>query len=270
MSAACAAMSVATTASPCAALHWYAARRLPSSSSTQSTASRHPGPFQCSHRTTASPGEVLARGDRTARSSAPVSARRSSANWRMVSNCRYRVRVARVVGDDERLADQRVEMPEHVDVVAAVDDGDDARQLEAAGEHRRGAEELLLVVGEEVVGPLHGLAERELAFRTLARSLQQPEPIGEAIPDLDGAHRGHARRGQLDAEREPVERLADLGHRRGGGLIAEAEVGPHRARPVDEEGDGIGGLRRPRRRGERRRTGLRRRARGPRATWRGS
>ncbi len=86
------------------------------------------------------------------------------------------------------------------------------------------------------------MAERELTFGRLGRALQQPEPVGEAIPDLERAHRGHPRRGQLDAEREAVERLADLGHRGGGLRFAEAEVGPHRACPVDEEGDGVGGL----------------------------
>ena len=69
-----------------------------------------------------------------------------------------------VVGDHERLPDQRVEMPEHVHVVGPVDHRADARQVEAAGEHRRQAEQLPLVVGQEVVGPLHRMAERELSF----------------------------------------------------------------------------------------------------------
>ena len=63
-----------------------------------------------------------------------------------------------VVGDDERLPDQRVEMPEHVDVVGAVDDRADARQVEAAGEDRRQAEQLPLVVGQQVVRPLDRVA----------------------------------------------------------------------------------------------------------------
>ena len=47
-----------------------------------------------------------------------------------------------VVGDHERLADQRVEMAEHVDIVGAVDHRADAREVEAAREHRRQAEQL--------------------------------------------------------------------------------------------------------------------------------
>ena len=113
------------------------------------------------------------------------------------------------------------------------------------------------------------MAERELAFRPRRRPLQQPEPIGEPVPDLDRAHGRHPRRGQLDAEREPVEGLADLGHRVGGLRLAEPEVGPDGAGPVDEQRDGIGGhaaVERERRDGERR---LAVDARGPRATSRG-
>ena len=147
----------------------------------------------------------------------------------------------RVVGDDERLSDQRVEMPEDVHVVGSVDHGADARQVEAAGEDRRQAEQVALVVGQEVVGPLHGMAERELAFRPRRRPLQQPESIGESIPHLDRAHGRHPRGGQLDPQRESVEGLADLGHRGGGLRLAEPEVGPDGSGPVDEQRDGIGG-----------------------------
>jgi hypothetical protein len=70
-----------------------------------------------------------------------------------------------VVGDHERLADQRVDVSEHVDVVGSVDHGADARQLEAAREHRRPAEHVALFVGQEVVRPLHCVAERRLPFR---------------------------------------------------------------------------------------------------------
>ena len=117
------------------------------------------------------------------------------------------MRVGGVVGDDERLADQRVEVPEHVDVVGAVDDRADARR----GRSRRRTptsvrSSVALVVGQQVVRPLDRVAERELALRARRRPLQQPEPVGEPIPDLDRAHGRHARGGQLDAEREPVER----------------------------------------------------------------
>src|SRR5207237_7959487 len=89
-----------------------------------------------------------------------------------------------VVGDEERLSDQRVEMPEHVHVVGSVDHGGDAGEVEAAGEDRRSAEQLLLVVGQEVVGPLQRMAERELSLRPRYRPRQQPESIAASIPDL--------------------------------------------------------------------------------------
>ena len=40
-----------------------------------------------------------------------------------------------VVGDHERLPDERVEIPEYLDVLGAFEDLGDARQLEAAREH---------------------------------------------------------------------------------------------------------------------------------------
>ena len=42
-------------------------------------------------------------------------------------------------------------MAQDVDVVGSVDDRADAREIEAAGEDRRHAEQRALVVGEEVV-----------------------------------------------------------------------------------------------------------------------
>ena len=132
MSAAWAAMSVATSSWPRSALHRNPARRLPSSSSTQSTASRHPGPFQRSHRAAASPPEVRGVPSRV-RSSAPASASRSSANCRIVSNSAVAGAGRGVVGDDERLADERVEVPQHVDLVGVVD----ARRRCSPGRSRR-------------------------------------------------------------------------------------------------------------------------------------
>ncbi len=79
-----------------------------------------------------------------------------------------------------------------------------------------------------------------LAIGPRRRSLQHPEAIAESISDLARAHRRHPGRGQLDAERKPVERLADLDHGRGRLGILKPEVGPHRASAVGEQRDRIG------------------------------
>jgi hypothetical protein len=58
--------------------------------------------------------------------------------------------LAAVLGDDQRLADQRVEPGEDVDVVEA-DDRRDARQVEPSREHRGVAHQRLLFCIEQVV-----------------------------------------------------------------------------------------------------------------------
>ena len=133
-------------------------------------------------------------------------------------------------------------MTEHVDVVGAVEHRAHAREAEAAREHRCQTEQLALVVVQQVVRPCHRVAECEVSLRPGRRSPQQSEAIGEPVPYLDRAHGGHARRGQLDSQREPVECLADLGHRGGGVALSQPEVGTHSARSVHEQRDGIGGL----------------------------
>ncbi len=146
-----------------------------------------------------------------------------------------------VVGDDERLADERVEVPQHVDLVGVVDDRAHAREVEAAGEHRRDAQQRSLVVGQQVVRPLDRVAQCELTLRARRVALQQAEPVGESIPDLHRAHRRHPCRGQLDAQWQSVDGLADLSHRGRGRRILELEVRTDRSSPVDEELSCVGG-----------------------------
>lgn len=63
---------------------------------------------------------------------------------------------------------------------------------------------------------------------------EKPEPIVEPRRDVLRRHRAHARRRELDRERQPVQAPADL--RDGGGIVrGEIEVGTHRARPLDEQ-----------------------------------
>ena len=139
------------------------------------------------------------------------------------------------------IADQRVELSENLHVVGIPDNGADAGEVEAAGEHGGGAEQALLVRAQQRVRPVHRVAQRVLALRSRGRDLQQPESIGEPVTDLDRAHRRHPGRGQLDPQRKPIEGLADLEHRRGGLRIVKSEVRSDSSRPVDEQRDGVRG-----------------------------
>ena len=70
-------------------------------------------------------------------------------------------------------------------------------------------------------------------------ALEQAEAVAEPVADVDDAHAGHPRRGELDAQREPVEHATDLEHRRHGGrMIVEREVRTDAPRPLGEEGHG--------------------------------
>ena len=154
-----------------------AGTKVASSSSTQSTASRHPGPFQCVPARRGLASEVrrvpVAHPLERARLRQSILGELADRLEQAVPRARRRV-----VGDDERLADQRVEVFEDVDLVVAVDDREDARQVEAAGEHRRGAQQVTLVVGQQVVGPGDRVAQRLLAIRAAG-----------AIPSAAGSDR---------------------------------------------------------------------------------
>ena len=146
-----------------------------------------------------------------------------------------------VVDDDERLADQGVEPFEHVDLVGVFDDRCDGGQVEPTGEDRCVAQQLTLVVGQQIVGPAHRQLQRLLPLRLALRSAQQSEAIAESIPHLDGTHGGHPSRCQLDTEREPVECLADLRHCRGALRVVQAETDACRAGSLDEQLDRVRG-----------------------------
>ena len=126
------------------------------------------------------------------------------------------------------------------DVVGIVDNRSDARQVEPAGEDRRLAQQLALVVVQQVVRPANRELQGLLALGPAVRSLQQPEAIAEAVPHLDRAHGGHARRGQLDPQRESVEGRADLCDRGGGLRVVQPEAGAGRAGALHEQRDRIG------------------------------
>ncbi len=144
------------------------------------------------------------------------------------------------VCDDERLAHQRVQHPQHLDVVARLGDGAQGRQVEATREHRGPTQDRALFVVEEVVGPGHRVPQRRLTVRPQLWSGQQPEPVAEPVSHLDRAHGRHPRRGQLDPEGEPVERRADVDHGVRSLLVEDPEPGPYRTSPLDEQGHRVG------------------------------
>ncbi len=96
-----------------------------------------------------------------------------------------------------------------------------ARQLlrqferEAAGEHAEPAEHALLLVRQQAVAPLERGAQRLMAAQLHARAARQHvEALVEALGEPLHAEQRHARRGQLDRQRDAVELAADLDDRR--------------------------------------------------------
>ena len=140
-----------------------------------------------------------------------------------------------VVGHDQRLADERVEAPEHRDVVVLAGDRAERLQDEATGEHRGRAQDVAFLLVQEVVGPGDHVPEGRLAIRPALGARQQPHPVGEPVTHLGRAHRRHPGRRQLDAQRQTVERLADLDHRRRGLLVMD-RVLRRTARPAARTG----------------------------------
>ena len=69
----------------------------------------------------------------------------------------------RPVGDQQRLADQRVEQIQGGEVIIGTHDGAGAFEVESAGEHRTSLQQHLFRVIEQVVGPRHGVAQRLVA-----------------------------------------------------------------------------------------------------------
>ena len=82
--------------------------------------------------------------------------------------------------------------------------------------------------------------QRRLTIRPQLGPGQQPEPLVEPVAHLDGAHGRHPRRGQLDAEGQSVERLADPDHCVRRLLVEDPEPGPYRTGPLGEQGHRVG------------------------------
>ena len=124
---------------------------------------------------------------------------------------------------------------EDVHLVGVVDDCAEGGEVEAAGENRRGAQQIPLILRQQVVRPGHRVPQRVLTLGRGSDPLQQSEPVRESVPDLTRTHRRHPGGRQLDAQRQAVEHGADLDDRGGRVRVlqtrtAVARSGPGRGR----------------------------------------
>ena len=103
-------------------------------------------------------------------------------------------------------------------------------QRGAPREDCEGAEERLLLVGEQVVRPLHRRPQRLLARVGVATAPEQVEPLREPAQDLTRGKSLRAGGGELDGQRERVEARAQLAD-----LLGRLEL-----RPLAEERHGVG------------------------------
>ena len=117
----------------------------------------------------------------------------------------------------QRLVDQRDEQPE--DLLGP--DGLVRAHLLGhvqvpAGEGRQPPQQHLLGLVQQLIAPVHGGPQRLLAQRRgpVAR-VEQLEPVAQPALDLLHRQRPHPGRGQLDAQRDAVQRPAQPRHRRG-------------------------------------------------------
>ena len=97
---------------------------------------------------------------------------------------------------------------------SAVEDELDCRERRAARERRQRPQAPLVVGEQQLVAPSDRRLERSAAFRLAARRIaQHVEAIVEAAGDLFDRQRLGSRRRELDRQREPVERTAEVVHR---------------------------------------------------------
>jgi hypothetical protein len=111
------------------------------------------------------------------------------------------------------------------------------RRGEAAGKHRQRAQRRLPVRFEQVPRPVDDRVQRVVAARRVpGAATQQGEPVVQAAGDLRHGHDAHARRGQLDRERQPVELAAEFGDH----VRRQVHTGPSGPRTLTEQLDGGG------------------------------
>ena len=113
----------------------------------------------------------------------------------------------------------------------------------AAGKHRQSSEEGLLRRIEEIVTPGDRSPQRLLSLRAVpATSGEEREAAVETRQDRLRRQESHARRRQLDGEREAIQATTD-GDDRFRVVFGQLEVALHRAGTIDEEADRLRGQR---------------------------
>ncbi|AQA25610.1 kinase/ LuxR family transcriptional regulator domain protein [Rhodococcus sp. MTM3W5.2] len=147
---------------------------------------------------------------------------------------------ARFLPDQDRPVDQRGHHVQQV-VRAQVPCADALRrvELETTGEHRHPPPQHPLPLGAQLMAPVDTQAQRLLPRRRAATTPgQQAVAIVQPVQDLFRRHRPQAPRGQLDGQRQPVQPLADPGHR-DLVVLGEPELRDRGGRPFGEERHGV-------------------------------
>jgi hypothetical protein len=144
---------------------------------------------------------------------------------------------ARLVGVDHRLVDERHEQVEHLDRrdVSRGRDLFGRVERKATCEHREATEHRAFPIRQQVIAPVDRCLERLLARQHRPRATgEQAETIVEARGDLFDGQPAHARRRELDRERDSLESVTDLRH--SGRVVArDREVRSRPRRAVEEE-----------------------------------
>jgi hypothetical protein len=148
-----------------------------------------------------------------------------------------------LVALEETLVDQRLQAVQHRRAGANLvqrfaHDGRRGFDGTAASEDRQLAEERPLVIREQVIAVADGLAERALAHRQVASTVDEHlEPIAQAGQQRLGRQHARASRRELDRQRQAIQAHAHLAD--GGGVLLgqlEARLGGSGA--LDEQLDG--------------------------------
>jgi hypothetical protein len=142
---------------------------------------------------------------------------------------------------DQRAVHQHGEKVEDVVRMHAIAGADVLRrfQREAAAEDRQAPQQHTRVVGQQLVAPVNGGAQRAMPRDRRAAARQQPEDIVEPVPDVARRQYPRPRGRQFERQRDAVQPPADLDDG-AGVLLGQCEAGRHVRRPFHEQAHGLG------------------------------